>query len=101
MIENWSQRLSLGEQQRLTFARVLLIEPALLFLDEATSALDEISEAQLYGLLRAAAWRPAVVGVGQRSTLPYFPDHILDVAPFSPRCEQLVAMSNSELDLVI
>ena len=40
MIENWSQRLSLGEQQRFAFARILLVEPALLFLDEATSALD-------------------------------------------------------------
>jgi putative ATP-binding cassette transporter len=47
MIENWAQRLSLGEQQRLAFARILLVEPALLFLDEATSALDEPSEAQL------------------------------------------------------
>ena len=53
MIENSSQRLSLGEQQRFAFARILLVEPALLFLDEATSALDETSEAQLYGLLRA------------------------------------------------
>ena len=48
IIENWSQRLSLGEQQRFAFARILLVEPALLFLDEATSALDEPSEAQLY-----------------------------------------------------
>ena len=32
MIENWSQRLSLGEQQRFAFARILLVAPALLFL---------------------------------------------------------------------
>ena len=72
MIKNWSQRLSLGEQQRFAFARILLVEPALLFLDEATSALDEPSEAQLYGLLRAASWRPTVVSVGHRSTLRNF-----------------------------
>ena len=83
-VQNWSQRLSLGEQQRLAFARILLLKPALLFLDEATSALDEDSEAKLYGLLRAAPWRPTIVSVGHRSTLRSFHDQILDVAAFSP-----------------
>jgi putative ATP-binding cassette transporter len=100
MIENWSQRLSLGEQQRFAFARILLVEPALLFLDEATSALDEPSEAQFYGLLRAASWRPTVVSVGRRSTLRNFHDHVLDVAAFSTRCEQLPGMSDNDLDLL-
>ena len=40
-VQDWSQRLSPGEQQRFAFARIILIEPAVLFLDEATSALDE------------------------------------------------------------
>jgi ABC-type uncharacterized transport system fused permease/ATPase subunit len=101
MVENWSQRLSLGEQQRFAFARILLAEPALLFLDEATSALDEASEAQLYGLLRAASWRPTLVSVGHRSTLRNFHDHVLDIATFSSRRDQLPAMSNSDLDLVL
>jgi vitamin B12/bleomycin/antimicrobial peptide transport system ATP-binding/permease protein len=100
IIENWSQRLSLGEQQRFAFARILLVEPALLFLDEATSALDEPSEAQLYGLLRAASWRPTLVSVGHRSTLRNFHDHVLDVAAFSTRCEQIPGMSHNELDLI-
>ena len=83
-VQNWSQRLSLGEQQRLAFVRILLLKPALLFLDEATSALDEDSEARLYGLVRAAPWRPTIVSVGHRSTLRNFHDQILDVAAFSP-----------------
>jgi len=83
-VQNWSQRLSLGEQQRLAFARILLIKPALLFLDEATSALDEVCEARLYGLLRTAPWRPTVVSVGHRSTLRGFHDQILDITAFSP-----------------
>src|SRR6202162_2188740 len=100
MIENWSQRLSLGEQQRFAFARILLVEPALLFLDEATSALDELSEAQLYGLLRGASWRPTVVSVGHRSTLAIY-TITLDVATLSPHRGQLPAMSNSDLDPVL
>ena len=89
-VQNWSQRLSLGEQQRLAFARILLLKPALLFLDEATSALDEVFEARLYGLLRAAPWRPTIVSVGHRSTLRSFHDQILDVAAFSPLAEHPV-----------
>jgi putative ATP-binding cassette transporter len=83
-VDNWGQRLSLGEQQRLAFARVLLAEPALLFLDEATSAVDEAGEARLYGLLKSATWQPTVVSVGHRSTLIKFHDAILDLAPYIP-----------------
>jgi putative ATP-binding cassette transporter len=79
-VDNWAQRLSLGEQQRLAFARVLLGEPAIVFLDEATSALDEEAEAQLYALLRKAPWRPTVVSVGHRSTLRAFHDSVLPLA---------------------
>ncbi len=81
-VHNWSQRLSLGEQQRLAFARILLDQPTLVFLDEATSALDERSEAHLYRLLRSAPWKPTVVSVGHRNTLRNFHDHVLDIAGF-------------------
>lgn len=40
----WSSVLSLGEQQRLAFARLLLSKPKLALLDESTSALDEVNE---------------------------------------------------------
>lgn len=79
-VRDWSQRLSPGEQQRFAFARIFLIQPALLFLDEATSALDERAEAQLYGLLRAASWRPTIVSIGHRSTLRNFHDQVLGIA---------------------
>ena len=81
-VHDWSQRLSPGEQQRLAFARILLTKPALLFLDEVTSALDERSEAELYGLLRSASWRPTIVSVGHRSTLRGFHDQVLEMDAF-------------------
>ena len=41
---DWSKVLSLGEQQRVAFARLFLKKPAIAFLDEATSALGEENE---------------------------------------------------------
>jgi vitamin B12/bleomycin/antimicrobial peptide transport system ATP-binding/permease protein len=76
---NWAQRLSGGEQQRLSFARVLLVRPEIVFLDEATSALDEAGETALYRLLREADWRPTIVSVGHHRSLHRFHDSIVDL----------------------
>jgi putative ATP-binding cassette transporter len=83
LTDNWSQRLSGGEQQRLAFARLFLGEPAVIFLDEATSALDETTEARFYRMLREAPWRPAIISVGHRSTLRAFHDRVLDLTAFA------------------
>lgn len=76
---NWAQRLSIGEQQRIGFARVLLARPEIVFLDEATSALDEAAEADLYLMLRRADWNPTIVSVGHHSTLRRYHEAIVDL----------------------
>ena len=68
-VDDWSRILSLGEQQRLAFARVLLKKPDWVFLDEATSALDEDREQEMYELLRAELPDLGIMSVGHRSTL--------------------------------
>mmetsp|Transcript_20801 Transcript_20801/g.62067 ORF Transcript_20801/g.62067 Transcript_20801/m.62067 type:complete len:667 (+) Transcript_20801:183-2183(+) len=50
-VRNWGDELSLGEQQRLSFARVLVARPSLAILDEATSALDLANEAAMYAAI--------------------------------------------------
>jgi vitamin B12/bleomycin/antimicrobial peptide transport system ATP-binding/permease protein len=52
-VDNWAQRLSGGEQQRLAIARALINFPDWLFLDESFSALDEATGAMLLSLLRS------------------------------------------------
>jgi vitamin B12/bleomycin/antimicrobial peptide transport system ATP-binding/permease protein len=50
---DWASILSPGEQQRLSFARLLINRPKYAFLDEATAALDRTNQERLYRLLRA------------------------------------------------
>lgn len=64
--DNWSQRLSPGEQQRLGFVRALLMRPDVLFLDEATSALDAATEVVLYDLLLQEQGTMALLSIAHR-----------------------------------
>jgi vitamin B12/bleomycin/antimicrobial peptide transport system ATP-binding/permease protein len=66
---DWAKVLSPGEQQRLTFGRLLLLRPSLVFLDESTSALDEGMEHAMYELVRQRLPGCTIVSVGHRSSL--------------------------------
>lgn len=76
---DWSRVLSLGEQQRLAFARLLLHRPRIAYLDEATSATDEGLEHSLYALLRDELPGCILVSVAHRSTLDPFHTHRLEL----------------------
>ena len=75
--QDWPRVLSLGEQQRLAFARLLLNSPRFVVLDEATSALDVTTEKALYELL--VEREMAFVSVGHRPTLAAFHDTVLQL----------------------
>ncbi|MEA5413196.1 ABC transporter ATP-binding protein/permease [Synechococcus sp. BA-120 BA3] len=75
--QDWPRLLSLGEQQRLAFARLLLNSPRFVVLDEATSALDVTTEKALYELL--VQREMAFVSVGHRPTLTTYHDTVLEL----------------------
>ena len=76
---DWSRILSLGEQQRLAFARVLFNQPRIVFLDESSSAMDEGLEHALYSLMRERMHDSILVSVGPRATLARFHSHHLEL----------------------
>lgn len=78
-VRDWSRVLSLGEQQRIAFARVLVSGAKYVFLDEATSAMDITTEAAAYAQLREAG--TTCVSVGHRETILHFHDRALCLYP--------------------
>ncbi|CAA9551469.1 Efflux ABC transporter, permease/ATP-binding protein [uncultured Synechococcales cyanobacterium] len=78
-VQDWADVLSLGEQQRLTFARLLLNKPNYVILDEATSALDLDNEERLYQHLQALG--TTFLSVGHRSTLANYHQRVLKLSP--------------------
>ncbi len=84
----WSLTLSGGEQQRLSFARALLVRPDWLFLDEATSALDEASETALYQLLAERLPDATVVSIAHKPGVARFHEARLRIDPVRRRVVQ-------------
>jgi len=68
-VDNWSHRLSPGEQQRLAFVRALLHRPNTLFLDEATSAVDAETEKELYELIIRELPDSTIISIAHRASV--------------------------------
>jgi putative ATP-binding cassette transporter len=75
--KDWASVLSVGEQQRLAFARILLSQPKYVILDEATSALDVTNERRLYALLQSLD--VSYISVGHRPSLVDYHQTVLDL----------------------
>lgn len=74
---DWEKVLSVGEQQRLAFARVLVRQPRIAILDEATSALDSGNEAALYK--RLVDHGITLVSIAHRAAVLWYHTHVLEL----------------------
>lgn len=75
--ERLDRTLSLGQQQLIAFARLLLHEPAWVFLDEATSALDELSQRRVMSIFDRELAATTVLSIGHRPGLEQFHTRVL------------------------
>ncbi|MBW4428105.1 MAG: ATP-binding cassette domain-containing protein [Nostoc desertorum CM1-VF14] len=74
----WENILSIGEQQRLAFARLLVTHPSFTILDEATSALDLKNEGSLYQQLQST--KTTFISVGHRESLFDYHQWVLELS---------------------
>jgi putative ATP-binding cassette transporter len=75
--DSWGQRLSGGEQQRLSFARAFLLRPDWLFLDEATASLDPEAEEELHARLKRTLPALTMLSIAHRPAVARFHDRVL------------------------
>jgi putative ATP-binding cassette transporter len=79
-VHDWNAILSLGEQQRLNFARIILAKQTWVILDEPTASMDKALETKLFSALFAELPTITVVTIG----------HALSLKDLHTRCIDLV-----------
>jgi putative ATP-binding cassette transporter len=79
VVENWETVFSVAQQQRLSFARMLLHRPDWIFLAEATNALDAAAQHEMAELLVAEFPSATVVAVGRAGMFDGFFQRVLHV----------------------
>ncbi|TYG34344.1 ABC transporter ATP-binding protein/permease [Lonepinella koalarum] len=87
---DWTRVLSLGEQQRLAFARLLITQPKIAFLDEASASMDEGLEDAMYRLLHERLPNTTIISVGHRSTLNVHHQQQLEIDPVNHRWQLIL-----------
>jgi vitamin B12/bleomycin/antimicrobial peptide transport system ATP-binding/permease protein len=78
-VENWEAVFSVAQQQRLSFARMLLHRPDWIFLSEATNALDAAGQREMAELLVKEFPAATVVAAGGVGLFDGFFQRVLHV----------------------
>lgn len=77
--KRWDMALSLGQQQRVAFARLLLHKPNWVFMDEATSALDDENQLSMLQLFDEELAGCSVLSIGHRPGLEKFHNRTISI----------------------
>ena len=80
--DDWTSRLSNGEQQRIMLARALIAKPKVLLLDETTSALDDLSAQQMLDCIKTDLPQTSVILVTHQQQLKNKADLIFEMEQF-------------------
>jgi vitamin B12/bleomycin/antimicrobial peptide transport system ATP-binding/permease protein len=81
--KDWSTTLSLGEQQRISFIRILLNKPKWVVMDEPTSSLNKDLEEMLFNTLLSRIKDITMLTVGHSETLKKHHKKVIDVEKWS------------------
>ena len=92
--EKWDKVLSGGEQQRIGFARLLVLRPDIVIMDEATAALDATSQDSMMELFRDELAHVTLISVGHRIELEEYHERKLTLHRHAMRVEMAAEDSN-------
>ncbi|XP_063713222.1 lysosomal cobalamin transporter ABCD4-like [Symsagittifera roscoffensis] len=78
---DWSSVFSQGEAQRLSFGRVMLSRPNILFMDESTSAVSNDEQARIYKILSCQSEIECFVTIAHSPSLTQYHNCVLTISP--------------------
>lgn len=79
--QDWSLQLSVGEQQRIIFARAIIHQPKWIIMDEPSASMDKETERQVYLALHHYLPEATVITIGHSPSLKAFHNRILELNP--------------------